>query len=627
MSDIDQIDFEFRGEKPKNDGDLLFGHHDIVQTLSTIITKNKSHESFTIGLYGDWGSGKSSIAESLQTKLKDDKIPLIIFDVWKHEGDALRRTFLKSLFDDLKNKKNLDKSYINSGFFLNTRLNDIVQITKKYYELIWANVWNHVKILGLFLIIIIIPFLIIYWGVNSFFSGPEYSDPINIFFKGLVSAVPPVMMFKYFNQFIDVTSKTTVQDKFKDPHEFEDEFRRLIKYGLSSRKLVIVFDNLDRVSGEKAVEIITTIKTFLEPIDKELTKKSITFIIPCDDKAIKRHLKKSLGYGKYKEGFNKYADEYLRKFFNTIIWIPEFYETELEDHAYNELQKTKIPAFNDLILAGLIVKVFDQNPRQITQFVNILLSNYLLMKKREENLSGFNIDSNVSQLAKFLLLKQRFPDILDNYRQALCFNLEEDIFSDAEKSAKFEIEQDRVIKFRSFQRLTNFIRIENLDLFFKFRLTKFEEQFENSAKLIKLIESNEIELIINSEINSKEESKLVDNKAYLDTLDLENKIVGFSNIVKEKIQKNIYPVYVIQFIDSVFHLTKKYELKLNTETYRVIYQKLEEFKDYVNILKISNLVSEGFRKVDDPYIKGKIKSLLSKVLSEDFVQTNKSEEI
>ena len=57
---------------------------------------------------------------------------------------------------------------------------------------------------------------------------------------------------------------------------------------------MIAFDNLDRVGGEKAIEIMSTIKTFLDPVDEEVENVDVVFIIPCDESAIKRHLRNTM---------------------------------------------------------------------------------------------------------------------------------------------------------------------------------------------------------------------------------------------------------------------------------------------------------------------------------------------
>jgi hypothetical protein len=67
-------------------------------------------------------------------------------------------------------------------------------------------------------------------------------------------------------------------------------------------------------------------------------------------------------------------DEFLRKFFNTIIWIPDFIPSELEAFARARLKETGVPLLDNDYVAWIITKAFRNNPRQIIQFTNILLT-------------------------------------------------------------------------------------------------------------------------------------------------------------------------------------------------------------------------------------------------------------
>jgi len=76
----------------------LLGTSVYVETLEKII-KN-SHTPHTIGLFGSWGSGKSSIIKTLHEKLKNDessKVKVFIYDAWKYSKDDFRRTFILQL--------------------------------------------------------------------------------------------------------------------------------------------------------------------------------------------------------------------------------------------------------------------------------------------------------------------------------------------------------------------------------------------------------------------------------------------------------------------------------------------------------------------------------------------------
>lgn len=73
----------------------------LVDTIQNIPNK----QSCTIGLYGGWGSGKSTIIETAKQQLESDlrkKYKVVVYDAWKYSGDSFRRTFLLHMQSALK---------------------------------------------------------------------------------------------------------------------------------------------------------------------------------------------------------------------------------------------------------------------------------------------------------------------------------------------------------------------------------------------------------------------------------------------------------------------------------------------------------------------------------------------
>ena len=88
-----------------------FKHPSIAEAIMNIVVNCPL--PFTIGLFGKWGTGKSSIANFLKSKLEKypGKIVVVDFDVWKYEEDSLRRYFLINLVTKLKEQKSLKNKY------------------------------------------------------------------------------------------------------------------------------------------------------------------------------------------------------------------------------------------------------------------------------------------------------------------------------------------------------------------------------------------------------------------------------------------------------------------------------------------------------------------------------------
>ena len=85
-------------------GDLL-GTMCYADQLADTIKSVPSEQAYTIGLYGTWGSGKSTIIRTAKEKLEKDedcRIKMVVYDAWKYSGDSFRRMFLLHLQNGLK---------------------------------------------------------------------------------------------------------------------------------------------------------------------------------------------------------------------------------------------------------------------------------------------------------------------------------------------------------------------------------------------------------------------------------------------------------------------------------------------------------------------------------------------
>lgn len=90
----------------------LLGYSIHASLLKDVIT-NPKNLPITVGLYGDWGSGKSSILKILQEQLeKDDDTVVVYFDGWSFENfDDAKMALIQGIVDALEsNEKFFRKS-------------------------------------------------------------------------------------------------------------------------------------------------------------------------------------------------------------------------------------------------------------------------------------------------------------------------------------------------------------------------------------------------------------------------------------------------------------------------------------------------------------------------------------
>lgn len=540
--------FKFLAEKPLQTSTELshskFGHEEIADTLVRVVKGCPT--PFTVGLFAKWGSGKSTVANSLKDKLPKENIPVVIFDVWKHEGDSLRRTFLKEMVRQLKEA---GLTYFDKDFVVNERIEQSVSRSAESKIKFQTEAF---KQLGPYIIAIL--FLVAVGGYVA-----DYFNKFVLFLQFFVSVTGftggGALLLWLVKNSVNLFSKETVSygaDKFSDPHEFEEEFGRVLR-ALKNPRVLIIFDNLDRVMHDKVAEVLSTVKTFLEPQDIADEKKEVVFLVPCDAKAIKQHLS-SLYNPADKAGTNQAfdPDEFLRKFFNTIIWIPDFIPSELEAFARSCLKETEVSLLDNDYVAWIITKAFRNNPRQIIQFTNILLANYLLVEEREGENKDFPVgflSENVPQLTKYLILNQLFPDEMDTLREKKVLDLNEVEAKDLSTKTKAQ--------FLSFVEETKNIPINDLRTFFTLRRSEQEKKFPGFETFIAHLEDRSTE----------------DATKYFEQVgDLSNPdIVGdFSQAIKEELGSKANPVSTVNLIHTLLEVLDDKKATLTSTFYEEV---------------------------------------------------------
>jgi len=393
---------------------------------------------FTIGLFGKWGTGKSSIANFLKSKLVEcrEKIVVVDFDVLKYAEDSLRRYFLINLVAKLKEQKSLKDKYE-----LNERVeNSTSRSFEGALKISWAKVARFWQAIVIFLVVIFIGGCMIN-NISPSFLQIYIASFISLGF--MTSAI--LFLFQVGSDIFTTETKTLSQERLKDAHEFEKEFGKIIN-DTKTERILIIIDNLDRCTHSKAVEVLSMIKTFLEPKGKKCI-----FLVQCDEEAIKKHLENVYAKNentKPNEDFFD-ADEFLRKFFNTSIKIPPFIDADLEEYTKELLHETSVEIFdNNADLVSIITQEFRENPRQIKQFINTLLSYYLLALERESGndpviMLSRVITDNPAFLAKFLIIQKKWPEF---YKKIVRNPKNIDDYTSEKPEAKSFMEGTNIIK-------------------------------------------------------------------------------------------------------------------------------------------------------------------------------------
>ena len=335
--------------------------------LVDLIESAPQGQVFNIGLFGSWGSGKSSIIATAKKQLissKDLKVKFITYDAWKYANDSFRRMFLFEVQKELGFKRTplMEKFYQNSN-------QDV-------------DVKNQISPLKVFLFVAAIVIGVIVVGLSDF----EIETKISIYSLFALFSVLLGILTGCFNQL-----KVAISKPFMfAPEQFEQCFQEMMEEALkpniiqrafqfitrtpdciSHKQIVIVIDNIDRCNSEQSYNLLTDIKTFL--CDERF---NIVFVIPVDDEALRKHiLNKS--HNNNTDECARDKEEFLRKFFNVTLRIKPHQPTEMYEFAQKLNTKYALD-FNSATI-NIASKEYAKNPRRVIQLFNNLsaeLANY-----------------------------------------------------------------------------------------------------------------------------------------------------------------------------------------------------------------------------------------------------------
>ncbi|TDP61152.1 P-loop NTPase fold protein [Flavobacterium dankookense] len=314
-------------------------HENISNSLIKLI-KNEDR-GITIGLAGQWGSGKSTIINLLR---KNCGFVFFYFDAWAHEGDPLRRIFLESLINCFKEVPETNELKIRE---LEVKRKEISKEERVKTTVIKRSTTK----LGLYLAITTLLLTIgvaLISAVNYENLTFEFTGKYNIaFWIGLLFSLSPffvllcnfihlkrnkkvVSNLKYWS-FLQNNSTETITEKVSNDEErtsieFEKYFQQIIDIFETNKKIVIVLDNLDRIDANDSLKIWSTLQTFIQhknPTSRNYKSfEKIFTIIPYDEESLEKIWENYKGDEKEESiEHNKVDKEFAKSFFDKSFQV------------------------------------------------------------------------------------------------------------------------------------------------------------------------------------------------------------------------------------------------------------------------------------------------------------------
>lgn len=402
----------------ETDLDLL-DHEKIAQTILEIINDGNLRP-LTIGVYGDWGVGKSSVLSLLQNEIETQRtrsglnVHTILFNGWLFQGyEDAKSALMETIVTDLAKLQPAHKKIQELAKSLLRRVNWL-KVAKMS-----ANV-AMTAIAGL---------------------------PAGSILSGLGSIIKHSKSFLVEKEKLDVNTIEVKEEEgfLKEAEEetvtgqihcFRKEFKELI---LTSKvdHVIILVDDLDRCLPKAVIEVLEAIRLFL-------FVEGTTFIISADERMIEYAVREH--FPGLPASYSDYTKSYLEKLVQVPIRIPYLNQLQtgnyikfllLQQHLQNNLielkriyqhfiQKRTTP-YDNLPLTYEITKeamgtdslelqqallVGDQlgptltlglngNPRNVKRFLNTLF-----LRQRISKIYGLQQVVKLDVLAKLMLLER-----------------------------------------------------------------------------------------------------------------------------------------------------------------------------------------------------------------------------
>lgn len=457
----------------------------LVHSIKEIVF-NDSLLPASIGIYGDWGSGKSSLIYMCKRQLEnsDENIKCIVFNGWLFESyDDAKSAILGSILDEIKNNEKIttEAKAILKGLYKSI---DKLKVAK--------------SMLGI--------------GVDVIATG-GFGTLLN----SLLSSTEKSIKIEDCVQ--NVRDELNLNGLREDLREFQSNFEKLIEESKISR-LVVFIDELDRCRPDTILDTLEAIKLFM------FTGK-VVFIIGADE----RHISYAVR-SKFSEIEGIQIDigkEYLEKLIQYPIRIPrlnnkevEIYlgclllQSELENQSFEkiltEINKQRTEDFETLsffkvkenvelndeenIIYDNCVSIATQlsivlsnglhgNPRQCKRFLNTLdMRQKMALYKNKE------LDRKI--LAKIMMLEYIKPAFFNKLNELLISNelsKELSVFETGDKN-KITEECPHLKAWENDSWALNWAKSEpllsnkDLKLYFYFSRTSLDEKISRTSSIL-----------------------------------------------------------------------------------------------------------------------------------------------
>lgn len=381
--------FEYLSDKEielTSESDLLGNSIYVDQLIEMISYSMKTQQVESIGLYGGWGSGKTSIVKSLKKAIElnngfKGRCRFFTYNAWQYNNDSFRKNFIASIIDNDEDKE----KYLNKVYTSETETTIKINEKLKKYRFLFIGV--------------IIIVAVLYFCIKSNLNRNDFNDALN-----LLSEIISLGIFAYVADFIfkKIAVETQIsKHREYSPYDFLDDFKEQIKK--KEYYSIFVIDDIDRCSTTQVLEILETIKGLLKSVDKY----NYLFLIPLDKERIISILKSEKNYSDLD------CINYFSKIFDLSIEMKQVGNLNLFEMAKNKSNEIDLDISNNSL--SLLTDFIFSTPRDVKSTLNTLkIMNQLLEKKVIKRFVLNKSDENIfEEFVILYILEYRWKSFFD----------------------------------------------------------------------------------------------------------------------------------------------------------------------------------------------------------------------
>ena len=365
-----------------------------VATLTGIAASRSLHTPLTVGVFGTWGSGKTSLMRMVCNSLPDD-FCVAWFDAWKyaHEAALWRALLLQVLatlraavagVDSNESTKALaELTDLETALYRTVAREEVGGVQIDWGKLAASLTQGAVQI-----------------GLSFIPGGSVLSDLVEKVRNKKTQAAAENLVDAIHRE----RSKIHIE-QVQFLEQFQDRFNKLVGKHVEKRgrRLVVFVDDLDRCLPEKAVEVLEAIKLFLDV-------PGCVFILGLDQEVIARGIEikyRELGLsggasGEDRKRFLIDGTRYLEK----IIQVP-FQIPPIERGHMGSFVKELVREWPHEECPRVFAEGLGDNPRQVKRTLNVFLMLWQLARKRHVQ------EIKPVRLAKVVAVQHVYPALYE----------------------------------------------------------------------------------------------------------------------------------------------------------------------------------------------------------------------